>query len=182
MYTHCTFNLNPRAPFHRHAAALLRSGKVRGPHASERGHRHRGVGELREADPGNFRRRNDLRRGSGPGFELGLAMQEICKENPKAKAIIMGQHGLIQLGRRRQGMLRALARFDRKSASHSSRQNTRQRAATRRPSAARNIRRSRRKRRDEVVRGDPAVAARPGFAAEALHRHRSRTTKRSCAS
>jgi rhamnulose-1-phosphate aldolase/alcohol dehydrogenase len=30
-----------------------------------------------------------------PGFELGLAMQEICRKNPKAKAIMMGQHGFI---------------------------------------------------------------------------------------
>jgi rhamnose utilization protein RhaD (predicted bifunctional aldolase and dehydrogenase) len=30
-----------------------------------------------------------------PGFELGLAMQKICRENPHAKGIIMGQHGLI---------------------------------------------------------------------------------------
>ncbi|HEY4414568.1 MAG TPA: bifunctional rhamnulose-1-phosphate aldolase/short-chain dehydrogenase [Verrucomicrobiae bacterium] len=30
-----------------------------------------------------------------PGFELGLAMQEICKKNKKAKAIMMGQHGFI---------------------------------------------------------------------------------------
>ncbi len=30
-----------------------------------------------------------------PGFELGLAMQKICKENPSIKGIMMGQHGLI---------------------------------------------------------------------------------------
>jgi rhamnulose-1-phosphate aldolase/alcohol dehydrogenase len=30
-----------------------------------------------------------------PGFELGLAMQEICRKNPKAQAIMMGQHGFI---------------------------------------------------------------------------------------
>ena len=31
-----------------------------------------------------------------PGFELGLAMQEICRKKiPKAKAIMMGQHGFI---------------------------------------------------------------------------------------
>ncbi|MDX1951607.1 MAG: bifunctional rhamnulose-1-phosphate aldolase/short-chain dehydrogenase [Verrucomicrobiota bacterium] len=30
-----------------------------------------------------------------PGFELGLEMQKICKENPQAKGIMMGQHGLI---------------------------------------------------------------------------------------
>ena len=30
-----------------------------------------------------------------PGFELGLAMQEIEKKNPKIRAIMMGQHGFI---------------------------------------------------------------------------------------
>src|SRR3954471_19940726 len=30
-----------------------------------------------------------------PGFELGLIMQGICKENPRAIGIMMGQHGLI---------------------------------------------------------------------------------------
>lgn len=30
-----------------------------------------------------------------PGFELGLAMQAICQKNPKARAIMMGQHGFI---------------------------------------------------------------------------------------
>ena len=30
-----------------------------------------------------------------PGFELGLEMEKICKENPSAKGIVMGQHGLI---------------------------------------------------------------------------------------
>ena len=30
-----------------------------------------------------------------PGFELGLAMQAIVQGNPKAKAIMMGQHGFI---------------------------------------------------------------------------------------
>ena len=30
-----------------------------------------------------------------PGFELGLAMQEICRKNPKVKSIMMGQHGFI---------------------------------------------------------------------------------------
>ncbi|MEA3210453.1 MAG: hypothetical protein QOE70_3510 [Chthoniobacter sp.] len=30
-----------------------------------------------------------------PGFELGLAMQEIERQNPQVKAIMMGQHGFI---------------------------------------------------------------------------------------
>lgn len=30
-----------------------------------------------------------------PGFDLGLVFQEICRKNPKARGINMGQHGLI---------------------------------------------------------------------------------------
>lgn len=30
-----------------------------------------------------------------PGFELGLAMQEIVRQHPRARGIMMGQHGLI---------------------------------------------------------------------------------------
>ncbi len=30
-----------------------------------------------------------------PGFELGLQMQQVCREHPNAVGIIMGQHGLI---------------------------------------------------------------------------------------
>ena len=30
-----------------------------------------------------------------PGFELGLAMQEIARQQPKIRAIMMGQHGFI---------------------------------------------------------------------------------------
>ncbi len=30
-----------------------------------------------------------------PGFELGLAMQEICRQQPQVKSIMMGQHGFI---------------------------------------------------------------------------------------
>ena len=30
-----------------------------------------------------------------PGFELGLTLQEICRENPRAKGVMLGGHGLI---------------------------------------------------------------------------------------
>jgi rhamnulose-1-phosphate aldolase/alcohol dehydrogenase len=30
-----------------------------------------------------------------PGFELGLELERICKENPKLKGVVLGQHGLI---------------------------------------------------------------------------------------
>ena len=72
-YNHCTFNLNPRAssidtPLHSFIPA-----QIRGSHAPERDHRHRGVGELRKADAGNLRRRDGLcaldasRLRTGPG-------------------------------------------------------------------------------------------------------------------
>ncbi len=34
-----------------------------------------------------------------PGFELGLAMQEIVRKNPQVKSIMMGQHGFISWDR-----------------------------------------------------------------------------------
>lgn len=30
-----------------------------------------------------------------PGFELGLQMQDVCRQHPEAQGIVMGQHGLI---------------------------------------------------------------------------------------
>ncbi len=30
-----------------------------------------------------------------PGFDLGLKLEQICREHPKAKGVIMGRHGLI---------------------------------------------------------------------------------------
>jgi rhamnulose-1-phosphate aldolase/alcohol dehydrogenase len=30
-----------------------------------------------------------------PGFDLGLRLQEICKQHPKAKGVLLGQHGII---------------------------------------------------------------------------------------
>ena len=30
-----------------------------------------------------------------PGFELGLALQEVSAKNPQAKGVMLGQHGLI---------------------------------------------------------------------------------------
>lgn len=30
-----------------------------------------------------------------PGFDLGLQLQEVCKQHPNAKGVILGQHGLI---------------------------------------------------------------------------------------
>ncbi|HEX5176942.1 MAG TPA: bifunctional rhamnulose-1-phosphate aldolase/short-chain dehydrogenase, partial [Chthoniobacteraceae bacterium] len=95
MYTHTTFNLNPRAssidtplhafiPFkhvdHMHPNAAIAIAAARNS-----------VALTREIYGDRVVHTPWLR----PGFELGLEMQNICAENPGARGIIMGQHGLI---------------------------------------------------------------------------------------
>src|SRR5438046_2684740 len=95
MYNHCTFNLNPRPssidtplhsfiPFkhvdHTHPNAAISVA------ASENS-----VRLTKEIYGQEIVHTPWLR----PGFELGLEMQKICRENPKAIGIMMGQHGLI---------------------------------------------------------------------------------------
>ena len=94
-YSHTTFNLNPRpssidTPLH---------SFVPGKHVD---HMHpnaiiavaaskRCVELTKEIFGGEM----DYVPWMRPGFELGLAMQEISKKNPKCRAIMMGQHGFI---------------------------------------------------------------------------------------
>ncbi len=95
MYTHATFNLNPRAgsidtplhsfiPFkhvdHMHPNAVISIAAARN---SER---------LTSEIYGKEVIWTPWLR---PGFELGLELQRICAEHPEAKGIILGQHGLI---------------------------------------------------------------------------------------
>ncbi len=95
MYPHCTFNLNPRASSidtplhsflpgryvdHMHPNAIIAIA------ASRR------CEELtKEIFGGEMAYAGWMR----PGFELGLAMQDISRKNPQLKAIMMGQHGFI---------------------------------------------------------------------------------------
>ena len=95
LYRHCTWNLNPRAtsidtPLH----AFV-------PHAHV-DHTHpnaliaiaacvRGEEIMREV----FGAQLEWLPWMRPGFELGLALEKVCKEHPKADGAIMGQHGLI---------------------------------------------------------------------------------------
>jgi rhamnulose-1-phosphate aldolase/alcohol dehydrogenase len=95
MYPHTTFNLNPRAPSidtplhafvpfkfvdHTHPVACIALATAKnGP-------------ELTRAVYGDEVAWVDWQR---PGFELGLALQEICREQPNAKGVILGGHGLI---------------------------------------------------------------------------------------
>jgi len=95
MYTHTTFNLNPRAtsidtPLH---------SFLPGKHVD---HMHPNAIIAIAASAHCEKLTQEIFGGQmayvpwmRPGFELGLAMQEIAKKNPSTKAIMMGQHGFI---------------------------------------------------------------------------------------
>ncbi len=95
MYPHTTFNLNPRpssidTPLHsflpgRHVDHMHPNAII-AIAASER------CEELTREIFGDEMAYVGWMR---PGFELGLAMQEISQANPAVKAIMMGQHGFI---------------------------------------------------------------------------------------
>ena len=95
MYPHCTFNLNPRAPSidtplhsfiphkhvdHMHPNAVIAIAAAKN---SER---------LTREIFGEDIVWTGWQR---PGFDLGLKLQEICKQYPKAKGVLLGQHGII---------------------------------------------------------------------------------------
>ena len=94
-YNHTTFNLNPRAtsidtPLHSFIPAKFVDHMH--PNAVIAIAASANCEQLtREVFGGEM----DYVRWMRPGFELGLAMQEILKRNPKATAIMMGQHGFI---------------------------------------------------------------------------------------
>jgi rhamnulose-1-phosphate aldolase/alcohol dehydrogenase len=95
MYNHATFNLNPRAssidtPLH----AFLPAKHV--------DHTHPNAAISVAAAKNSEKLTKDIYGDEvayvpwqRPGFDLGLVMRDIAKKNPKARGIIMGQHGLI---------------------------------------------------------------------------------------
>lgn len=95
MYPHTTFNLNPRpssidTPLH---------SFLPGKHVD---HMHPNAiisiaasARCEELTKEIFGGEMDYVKWMRPGFELGLAMQEISQANPQVKAIMMGQHGFI---------------------------------------------------------------------------------------
>jgi rhamnulose-1-phosphate aldolase/alcohol dehydrogenase len=98
MYSHTTFNLNPRpssidTPLH---------SFIPHPHVD---HTHPNAAISVAACANSIEVTKEIYGGEvvhipwmRPGFELGLAMQEACKIHPAAKGFIMGQHGLINWG------------------------------------------------------------------------------------
>lgn len=95
LYRHCTWNLNPRATSidtplhafvprthvdHTHPNALIAIAACA-----------RGEEVMREVYGTSIRWLPWMR----PGFELGLALERLCREHPDADGAILGQHGLI---------------------------------------------------------------------------------------
>ncbi len=95
MFTHATFNLNPRPS----SIDTTLHSFLPGKHVD---HMHPNAIIAIAASARCEKLTQDIFGGEmayvkwmRPGFELGLAMQEIAKKNPKTRAIMMGQHGFI---------------------------------------------------------------------------------------
>ncbi|MSU24043.1 MAG: bifunctional rhamnulose-1-phosphate aldolase/short-chain dehydrogenase [Opitutus sp.] len=95
MFTHATFNLNPRAS----SIDTTLHSFLPGKHVD---HMHPNAIIAIAASARCAQLTKEIFGGEmayvkwmRPGFELGLAMQEIAKKNPKVQAIMMGQHGFI---------------------------------------------------------------------------------------
>src|SRR5262245_32250988 len=95
LYNHCTFNLNPRAcsidtplhsfiPFkhvdHTHPNAFIAIAAA---------------ANSEKLTPEIFGDDVIWLHWQRPGFDLGLQLQDVCRRHPKAKGVILGQHGLI---------------------------------------------------------------------------------------
>jgi rhamnulose-1-phosphate aldolase/alcohol dehydrogenase len=95
MYNHCTFNLNPRAcsidtPLHSFIPA--KHVDHTHPNAVIAVAASANCAALTKEIYGDSMAYVPWLR---PGFELGLAMQQLARDFPKAIGIMMGQHGLI---------------------------------------------------------------------------------------
>ena len=95
MFTHTTFNLNPRAS----SIDTTLHSFLPGKHVD---HMHPNAIIAIAASANCEKLTREIFGGEmayvkwmRPGFELGLAMQDIAKKNPKIRAIMMGQHGFI---------------------------------------------------------------------------------------
>lgn len=95
LYPHCTFNLNPRAasidtPLH----AFVPYRHVDHTHPNA-------VIAVAAAKDGERLTREIYGDDviwlpwQRPGFDLGLRLQQICREHPRARGVVLGSHGLI---------------------------------------------------------------------------------------
>jgi rhamnulose-1-phosphate aldolase/alcohol dehydrogenase len=94
-YSHCTFNLNPRptsidTPLH--SFVPFKHVDHTHPNAAISIAASRNGRDLTKKIYGDDVIWTDWQR---PGFDLGLKLQEVCRQHPQARGAIMGQHGLI---------------------------------------------------------------------------------------
>ena len=95
MYPHCTFNLNPRAasidtPLH--SFIPLKHVDHMHPNAVIAVAAAKNCQRLTQEIFGHDIIWTPWQR---PGFDLGLKLQEICRQYPSAKGVLLGQHGII---------------------------------------------------------------------------------------
>lgn len=95
MYPHCTFNLNARAasidtPLH--SFIPIKQVDHMHPNAVISIAAARNSQRLTREIFGDDIVWTAWQR---PGFDLGLKLQEICRQNPKARGVLLGQHGVI---------------------------------------------------------------------------------------
>ena len=118
MYAHATYNLNPRPPSidtplhsflpgrhvdHMHPNAII---AIAAAASSERLTREIFGDEMAYVP------------WMRPGFELGLAMQDIVRRKPQVRAIMMGQHGFISWAEEDRDCYTATLGFIEKAAAH----------------------------------------------------------------
>ena len=95
MYLHTTFNLNPRPPSidtPLHSFVPAKHVDHTHPNAVIAIAASKNSAELTKKIYGDEVIWTPWQR---PGFDLGLQLQEVCRKNPQARGVIMGQHGLI---------------------------------------------------------------------------------------
>ena len=95
MYPHCTFNLNPRAP----SIDTPLHSFIPYKHVD---HMHpNSVIAIAAAKNGEKLTKEVFGEDvvwlpwQRPGFDLGMKLQELCKQHPRAKGALLGQHGII---------------------------------------------------------------------------------------
>ena len=94
-YLHCTFNLNPRAPSidtPLHAFVPAKHVDHTHPNAVIAIAASKNSAALTKKIYGDEVIWTAWQR---PGFDLGLQLQQVCRDYPRAKGVVMGQHGLI---------------------------------------------------------------------------------------
>ncbi|MEX2116166.1 MAG: bifunctional rhamnulose-1-phosphate aldolase/short-chain dehydrogenase [Bacteroidota bacterium] len=95
MYSHCTFNLNPRAPSidtPLHSFIPYKHVDHMHPNAAIAVAAAKNAKKLTQEIYGDEVLWTPWQR---PGFDLGLILQDLCARHPKAKGVVLGQHGLI---------------------------------------------------------------------------------------